>query len=150
ETVNGLTEHDFFDSFHVNSAVILANLVLSINNNCLFGFSPYVGGGMGAIRMSLNHAESFQVLPVEIGINHFNSDRNDSSWTFAAQAKVGLRHKFYQLFHIFGEYRYLFVDASRYIFGATNFTTHPLTSPWNVKLHKFHYNAFTFGIQFDL
>lgn len=150
QTVIGLEEHDFLDSFHMNSSVILANLVLSINNNCLFGFSPYIGGGMGAIRMSLHNADSLQVEPLEAGINHFNSDQNDSSWTFAAQAKVGLRYKFCRCFHLFGEYRYLYVDASHYIFGATNYTTHPPTSSWNVKLDNFHYNAFAFGIQFDL
>jgi opacity protein-like surface antigen len=124
--------------------------VLSINNNCLCGFFPYVGGGIGAVRISLHNADSFQVLPVEAGINHFNSDRNDSSWTFAAQAKVGLRYKLCRLFHIFGEYRYLYVDTSHFIFGATNYLTHVPTSPWNVKMNNFHYNAFAFGIQFDL
>ena len=75
QTVIGLPEHDFFDSFHMNSNVILANIVLSINNDCLFGFSPYVGGGIGATRVSLHKADSLQVEPVEAGINHFNSKR---------------------------------------------------------------------------
>lgn len=53
QTVNGLDEHDFLDSFHMNSKVILANIVLSIQNDCFCGFSPYVGGGIGATRLSL-------------------------------------------------------------------------------------------------
>lgn len=150
QTVKGLSEHDFSDSFHMNSSVILANMVLSINNDCLFGFSPYVGGGIGAARVSLHKADSFQVEPVEAGINHFNSRRNDSSWAFAAQAKAGLRYNICQLFHIFAEYRYLFVDANNYILGATNYTTHVPTSPWNVKVKNIHYNAFAIGFQFDL
>lgn len=150
QTVNGLPEHDFADSFHMNSSVILANVVLSINNDCLFGFSPYVGGGIGATRISLHKADSFQVEPVEAGINHFNSKRDDSSWAFAAQAKAGLRYNFCQRFHIFAEYRYLYVDASNYIFGATNYPTHVPTSPWNVKVRDIHYNAFAIGVQFDL
>ena len=134
----------------MNSSVILANLVLSINNDCLCGFSPYVGGGIGATRVSLHKADSLQVEPLEAGINHFNSNRNDSTWAFAAQAKAGLRYNFCEMFHIFAEYRYLYVDASNYIFGSTNYTTHVPTSPWNVKVKNIHYNAFAIGIQFDL
>lgn len=150
KTVNGLPEHDFSDSFHTNSSVILANAVLSINNDCLFGFTPYVGGGIGATRVSLHKADSFQLEPLELGINHFNSNRNDFSWAFAAQAKVGLRYNFCQRFHVFAEYRYLYVDATNYVFGATNYTTHVPTSPWNVKVKNIHYNAFSIGLQFDL
>lgn len=149
ETVIGLPEHDFFDSFHLNSSVILANLVVSVNNHCLCGFAPYVGGGIGPIRLSLSHADSTQVVPVEAGVNHFNSDPNDSYWTFAAQVKAGLGYQFCR-FQIFGEYRYLYVDASRYVFGSTNYPTHVPTSPWNVKLHNMQYNAFVFGIQYNL
>jgi opacity protein-like surface antigen len=150
QTVNGLPEHDFSDSFHMNSRVILVNVVLSLNNDCLLGFSPYIGGGIGATRISLYKADSFQVKPIEADINHFNSKRDDSSWAFAAQAKAGLRYNFCQLFHIFAEYRYLYVDASNYIFGATNYPTHVPTSPWNVKVENVHYNAFAIGFQFDL
>lgn len=112
-------------------------------------FSPYVGGGIGAIRLFLTHADSTQVLPVEAGVNYFKSDRNDSNWTFAAQIKAGLRYPFCR-FYLFGEYRYLYVDASRYVFGSTNYPTHVGTSPWNVKLHNMQYNAFAFGIQYSL
>lgn len=150
QTVVGLPEHDFADSFHMNSTVILANIVLAINSDCLFGFSPYVGGGIGAARISLDKATSFQVDPVEADINHFNSRRDDSSWAFAAQVKAGLRYNFCRLFHVFAEYRYLYVDDSNYIFGSTNYLTHVPTSPWNVKLKNTHYNAFAIGVQFDL
>jgi len=149
-TVVGLPEHDFSDSFHMNSTVILANAVLSIKTDTLFGISPYVGGGLGAARISLYKADSLQVDPLEEGINHFNSDRDDSSWAFAAQAKAGLRYNFCRLFHVFVEYRYLYVDSSNYIFGATNYPTHVPTSPWNVKLKSTHFNAFAAGVQFDL
>lgn len=150
QTVNGLPEHDFADSFRINSSVVLANVVLAIKNDCLFGFTPYVGGGIGATRLALRKANSVQVDPEEVGVNHFNSDRSDSSWAFAAQAKVGLRYNFCQKFHVFAEYRYLFVDASNYIFGATNYTTHVPTSPWNVKIRDINYNAFAIGVQFDI
>lgn len=150
QTLNGLNEHDFRDAFHMNSAVILANVVVALNSDCLFGFSPYIGGGIGATRIELNKADSFQFAPVEDGINHFNSRRNDSTWAFAAQAKAGLRFNFCQRFHVFGEYRYLYVDSSNFIFGSTNYTTHVNTTPWNVRVKNTNYNAFAFGVQFDL
>lgn len=149
QTVVGLPEHDFFDSFHMNSSVILANVVFSLKSHCLCGFSPYVGGGIGATRISLNKADSLQVEPPEANVNHFNSRRDDSSWAFAAQAKAGLRYNFCR-FHIFAEYRYLYVDTSNYIFGSANYITHVPTTSWNVRVKNANYNAFAIGVQFDL
>jgi len=145
-----LPEHDFLDSFQMDSGVYLANAVFSLNNYCWSGFSPYVGVGVGATRISISNADSLQVAPVEPGINHFNSQRNDSSWAFAAQAKVGLRFNFCESFHIFGEYRYLFVDSSNYILGSTVYPTHVATAPWNIKVRNIQSNALVFGIQYDL
>jgi opacity protein-like surface antigen len=150
ETVNGLPEHDFANSFHTNTTVIMANGLVSINNDCLCGFIPYVGGGIGAARISLHNANSVQVDPFEAGVNHFNSRRNDSSWAFAAQAKAGVRYNFSEMFSVFAEYRYLYVDANNYVFGATNYRTHVPTSPWNVKVRDVHYNAFAIGLQVNL
>ncbi len=142
-----LPEHDFADSFHMNAGVYLANFILSLNNT--WKLSPYIGAGVGATRLSLHDAKSLQVAPAEPGINHFNSRTHDSSWAFAAQIKAGLRYKINR-FHIFGEYRYLFVDYSNYIFGSTVYPTHAHTTPWNVRFQNMQYNAFAFGIQFDL
>lgn len=145
-----LPEHDFFDSFHMNTGVYLANAIFSLNNSCFEAYSPYVGGGIGATRIFISNATSTQTSPVEAGINHFNSKRSDSSWAFAAQVKAGLRYKICESLHIFGEYRYLFIDSSNYIFGSTVYPTHVPTSPWNVKVKNIHYNAFALGIQYDL
>lgn len=145
-----LPEHDFRDSFHMSAGVYLANAVLSFNNTCFFGLTPYAGGGIGATRISIRNAKSFQVSPPEVGINHFNSKRSDSTWAFAAQAKVGLRYNICDSFHIFAEYRYLFVDCTNYILGSTDYPTHVPTSPWNVKMKSIGYNAAVLGIRFDL
>lgn len=145
-----LPEHDFADSFKVNSSVVLVNAVLALNNSCWCGFSPYIGGGLGAARLSLKGADSLQVSPVEDGVNHFNSKRDDSTWAFAAQVKAGLRYKIWDNFHIFGEYRYLFIDSSNFILGSTVYPNHAPTSPWNVNIKNLNYNAFAIGIQFDL
>lgn len=145
-----IPKHVFLDSFHMNTSVCLVNAILSLKNPCMCGFSPYVGGGIGAARISLQHAKSLQVSPEEPGINHFNSRRHDSSWAFAGQIKTGLRYEICQSLHIFGEYRYLFVDSSNYIFGSPIYPTHATTSPWNVKMENNHYNAFAVGFQYDL
>lgn len=142
-----LPEHDFFDTFHVDAGVYLANVVFSLNN--CWGLSPYVSAGFGATRLSIRNAKSLQLAPPEPGINHFNSSRNDAAWAFAAQAKAGLRYNIGK-FHIFGEYRYSFVDFSNYTFGSTVYPTHPHTTPWNVKIKNIQYNAFAFGVQLDL
>lgn len=147
---NRLPEHDFKNSFHLNMSTCLVNAIFSLNNPCLRGFSPYIGGGIGATHICVRDAKSIQVSPKEAGINHFNSERNDSTWAFAAQAKAGIRYEICKSFHIFGEYRYLFVDSSNYIFGSTDYSTHAPTSPWNVKIKNIHYNAFAVGIQYDL
>ena len=100
-------------------------------------------------RHSISNATSIQVEPPE-AVNHFNSRTADSSWAFAAQAKAGLRYKLSQSFHIFGEYRYLFVDSSNFILGSTVAPDHAPTSPWNVNFRNIQYNAFVIGIQYDL
>jgi len=86
-----LPEHDFLDSFPINAGVYLANAVFSVNN--CWQLSPYIGVGVGATRICIHNATSIQVAPPEAGINHFNSEQNDASWAFAAQAKAGLRYK---------------------------------------------------------
>lgn len=143
-----IPEHDFVDSFHMRMGVGLVNAVFYLNNPCFSKFTPYVGGGIGATHLSLRNAKSIQVDPPEEGVNHFNSKRNDCSWAFAAQAKVGLRYNICDSIHIFGEYRYLYVDSSNYIFGSTVFPGHAATSPWNVKVRNIHYNAFAIGVQY--
>lgn len=149
-TLRGLPEHDFVDSFKLNRTVILANVVFSLTSCCMQGFTPYVGGGIGAAYLSLRNADSFQVEPVEAGINHFNSRRSDSTWAFAAQAKAGIRYNFCECFHIFAEYRYLYIDNGNFILGSTNYTTHVPTSAWNVRIKSVNHNAFAVGLQFDL
>jgi opacity protein-like surface antigen len=145
-----LPEHDFLNSFPMHMRVFLLNGVFTLNNDCFVNFSPYVGGGIGAANIHIRNAESLQVSPPEIGIDHFNSKRSDSAWAFAAQAKAGLRYNLCERLHIFAEYRFSFVDSSSYIFGSTVYPDHVPTSPWNVDIKKICYNAFAIGIQFDL
>lgn len=144
-----LEEHDFLDSFKLNTSVCLVNVVFSLKNSSLCGFTPYVGAGIGATHISLKNAKSEQIAPLEPEVNHF-SRRNDSSWAFAAQVKAGVRYKIWDSFHVFAEYRYLFVDSSDYVLGSTVAPNHVATSPWNVKVGNLNYNAFAIGFQYDL
>lgn len=147
-----LPEHDFANSFPMNVGVYFLNGVFTLNNCCLGKFSPYVGGGIGVARLAIHKAESTQIAPPELGINHFNSNRGDSSWSFTAQAKAGVRYNICDRLNFFGEYRFLYVDSSRYVFGSTISTTppHAPTSTWIIDIKNICYNAFTFGLQYDL
>lgn len=145
-----LPEHDFLDSFHLSNTVILGNAIFAIKDVCYSGITPYFGGGIGAAHISLSKADSLQIRPIEAGVNHFNTKRNDTSWAFAAQAKAGIRYNICNSLHIFGEYRYLFIDTSNYILGSTLYPDHVHTSQWDVQLKNINYNAFAFGVQYDL
>lgn len=149
-TSDRLPEHDFVNSFPMRVGVYLVEGVFTLNNSCMGKFSPYVGGGIGATNISIHKARSLQVNPPEPGVNHFNSKRHDSSWAFAAQAKAGLRYNICERFHIFAEYRFLFVDSSNYTFGSTVYPQHAPTTPWDVEVKRIYYNAFTIGLQYDL
>lgn len=147
-----LDEHDFQDSFNVNAGVYVGNALFTLNN-CFFGrFAPYVGIGIGAAHLSASDADSTQVSPPEVGVNHFNSKRNGSDWTFAVQAKAGVKYRFSERFRFFAEYRFLSIDPSTYTFGSTVYATppHAATSQWDVNLGRISYNGFTLGIQFDI
>lgn len=146
-----LSETVFYNTFQTKSRVVMANAILALNSPCLCGFSPYIGGGIGAARIGIDHAKSFQLAPDEPGINHFNSRKSDSTWVFAGQFKAGLRYNVCDWLELFGEYRYLYLDSGNYIFGSTDYPNiHAPSSPWNVKIDNTHYNAFAFGIQFNL
>jgi opacity protein-like surface antigen len=127
-----LPQHFFDDSFPMDNAVFMTNLVLSLGTPCS-GLNPYVGGGIGAACVSINGADSPQVVPPEPGINHFNSGTDSSSWGFAAQAKVGVRLRLTDHAFLFTEYRFLYVGSTNYLFGSTQYPTHAPTTPWTVR-----------------
>lgn len=144
-----LEEHDFIDTFPMNFGVYLLNGVCTFHNRSLGKFSPYLGGGIGVAHIYIHNASSIQVSPAEPE-DHFNSDRSDRSWAFAAQAKAGFRYNICHRIHPFAEYRFLYVDSSRYIFGSTIYDTHAPTTTWIVDVKHIYHNAFVFGLQFDL
>ncbi len=140
-----LPEHTFDDSFPMNNSVVLANLVFSFPTS-YHGVIPYIGGGIGGARVSIDGANSLQTSPLESGINHFNSGPDSSAWTFAAQAKVGVRLALGSNAYVFGEYRYLYVGSADQIFGPTVYDTHVPTSAWTERFGDTSYNLATAGI----
>jgi opacity protein-like surface antigen len=144
-----LDAHNFDVSFPMDVGIYVINGVLAFNNDS-WKFTPYIGGGIGAANLHIHKAKSIQIDPDEPGINHFNSGRSDTSWAFVAQAKAGIRYNFCERFHVFAEYRFLFVDSSRYLLGSTVYPTHVPTSTWDIDVKSIYNNAFAVGIQFDL
>lgn len=114
------------------------------------GITPYIGGGIGAANVSIKDATSAQIDPLEIGINHFNSNPDSSAWTFAAQAKVGARMALGDSgAYLFGEYRYLYVGAVDQMFGSTSYPAHVPTSPWTASFGGTSHHLAAGGIGFS-
>ncbi|HEV8061632.1 MAG TPA: outer membrane beta-barrel protein [Gemmataceae bacterium] len=142
-----LDEHDFLVSLPTDTGVFLANAVVSLNSP-VRNIYPYIGAGVGSAVMSIHGANSAQLAPPEPGINHFNSDPNASSWAFATQGKAGVRFALSDHWNLFGEYRYLYIGSTEYVFGSTQYPTHIPTTPWNMHLGGISQNVAVLGLQY--
>lgn len=140
-----LSEHTFDNTYPMNSAVFLANLVLSFPTS-FYGVTPYIGGGIGTALVDIDGAKSLQVEPSEGDLNHFNSGPDSSAWTFAAQIKAGVRLPLGSNAYLFGEYRYLYIGSTDQTFGPTVEPTHVQTSAWTQKFGETSYHLGTAGI----
>jgi opacity protein-like surface antigen len=140
-----LEEHTFDNSFSIRNSIYLANMVVSFPT-LHPGVTPYIGGGIGGARVSASDANSLQVAPPEAGVNHFNSNTDSSVWTFAAQAKAGVRVALGPHAYVFGEYRYLYVGSNDQIFGNTVYPDHAPTTAWTVRFDETSYHLGTVGI----
>jgi opacity protein-like surface antigen len=140
-----LPEHDFLDTLPLRIGTLLANGILEFNNDYI---SPYVGVGVGVGFVSIHDANSSQVAPPEVGVNHFNSDRSEFTSLFATQAKAGLRYRFFKHYRLSAEYRFIYLTSSNFTFGSTSYPNHVPTSPWMVKLGGLAYNGLTLGFDF--
>ncbi|MFJ1269700.1 outer membrane protein [Legionella lytica] len=143
-------ERDFLATYPVNTGVFLINAVANIHLANQAIFYPYVGAGIGAGVLSIADADSLQVSPREPGINHYNSNRNSSNTTFAAQVKAGLSAQLTSHIDIFGEYRWLYLASSHYTFGSTVYPTHAATSSWLVKFGSQNYNLGAVGLRYSI
>ena len=140
-----LPNHAFQDTLPTDTAVFLANMVVSFPTSYP-GWTPYVGLGIGAANVSINGADSLQTGPPEPGVNHFNSNPDANAWTFAGLVKAGVRVALGGNAYVFGEYRYLYVGSTEQTFGSTVFPGHAETSPWTVNLGGTSFQLATAGI----
>ena len=144
-----LAEHTFVDTFPTRTTVLLANMVVGFQTPYQ-NITPYIGGGFGAARVSINGATSTQTDPAEPGINHFNSSPDSSAWTFAAQVKAGARLALGDSgAYLFGEYRYLYVGDVNQVFGSTVDPTHVPTSPWTTSFGGTSHHLAAGGVGFS-
>jgi opacity protein-like surface antigen len=140
-------EQTFVDTLPMNTTVFLTNLVLSFPTS-YHGVTPYIGLGIGGALVNVNGAKSLQTNPSEGDLNHF-SNTDSTAFTFAAQAKAGVRVALNSSAYVFGEYRYLYVGSTDQVFGSTVAPTHAATSAWTVRLDETSYHLATAGIGFD-
>lgn len=142
----GRLDGQAFDaSFDMSSVVVLGNLVVGFPTR-YSGLTPYVGAGIGIARVDITGANSTQTNPSEPGVNHFNTGADSSAWTFASQVKAGVRYALGSDAYVFGEYRFLYVDANDQNFGSTAYPGHAPTSDWNVRFDGTSYHFLTAGI----
>ncbi|MEI6707059.1 MAG: hypothetical protein WCK96_07980 [Methylococcales bacterium] len=148
-------QHTFTDSFNVDMGVLLTNGIFSFKTPWSAKIFPYIGGGIGAAITSLSKGNSVQtsnpLLPTgyEAGINHYNSNTNASSSSFAAQGKAGIRAELMDHLSIFAEYRYLHVSATNYTFGSTVYPSeHAETSNWDSHVGSMNFHTGIFGIEY--
>jgi opacity protein-like surface antigen len=138
-----------FDStFPINGGTLLGGIALHFGMSEQKRYHLFLGGAAGTSVLTAHDATSYQILPTESGINHFNTKPTATAWTFAAQAKIGLMYDVTDHFKITGEYRFLYLTPARFTFGSTLYTGHPATTPWRVKFGNMYVNLGDLGLSY--
>jgi opacity protein-like surface antigen len=129
--------------------VFLANAVLNFNHPCAL-VHPYIGFGIGNAIVRVSNANAVVINPPEdSAINHYNSNPSDSTSTFAGQIKLGLGYDFNRYVSLFGEYRWLYLASTQFVFGPTSYPSHAPTSSWQVKLDDQSYHLANVGLRYN-
>lgn len=144
-----LAVHAFNTSYPISENVFLANAVFNFNYP-RFVVQPYVGLGIGAAVLRIAGADATQIAPPEAGVNHYNANPSDSTSTFAGQFKLGVNYDINQYFSIFGEYRYLYLASTGFVFGSTVYAAHPATSSWQVNFDAQKFNMLDVGLRVNI
>lgn len=145
-----LADHDFRVTYPISTGAFLVNFVLHSSTLLKTNFHPYVGVGAGVAGVSIAGANSLQTSPLEVGINHYNSDTSDMAIALAAQPKVGISWHLQDKTNLFLEYRFLYLSSTDFNFGSTEYPTHVATTNWNVRIGSQYFNMVTAGIQFNV
>lgn len=144
-----LPEHTFDTSLSLNAGVYLINSVFTLNTPICNMFHPYIGAGIGGAVLHATGGDATQISPVEVGVNHLNSENSASENVFAGQVKAGVSYSLSKYVNLFAEYRFLYLGSSRYNFGSTVYPGHAPTSPWTVNADGMEYNLGVLGIEFS-
>lgn len=129
------------------SKALFANAILNLRTPWSDAIIPYAGGGAGYALVSVNASNSTN--PSEPGINHFNSDRDESGSALALQAKLGVRGLIDEHWSVFVEYRHVYIAPADFTFGETDYPgEHLPTSRWNVDLGRQNYDLLMSGIDY--
>ncbi|MGE3318196.1 MAG: outer membrane protein [Candidatus Berkiella sp.] len=143
-----LEEHSFAVSYPMRTTVFLANAVLGFNNTTLL-VHPYIGLGIGSAIVKVSDANAAQTNPPEPGINHYNSNTNDTTSTFAGQIKIGLDYNLNECISLFAEYRWLYLASADFVLGSAVYPTHAPTSSWQVEIEPQKYHLGSIGVRFN-
>lgn len=144
-------EHEFIDTLPLRAALFFGDVMIGLQFPKKFKWlEPYIGGGIGGGSVWMHHAHSEQDSPAEPGVNHFNSMPSASTSAFAAQFKAGIRFNATSNWRIFGEYRYLYIGRTTYLFGFTQYPQlgHAPTSNWVLELGHLKYNLGVAGVEY--
>ncbi len=134
-----------FVTIPMSAGVQLANAVFTLDTPYFKKTSPYLAVGVGMAIVSIKGSNSTN--PNEPGVNHFDSDPDASDSAFAMQFKAGLKRELTEKLFLFAEYRYLFINSTRYTFGET-LPPHFRTDDWEVSLGRQSHNLFVAGLQY--
>ncbi|MBM3194181.1 MAG: hypothetical protein FJZ60_00270 [Chlamydiae bacterium] len=138
----------FNSTFPINGGTLLGSLVFHFGMYEQSRYHLFLGGAAGASVLTAHNATSYQVQPLQTGINHFNTQTTATAWTFAAQGKAGLMFDVNEHFKVSGEYRFLYLTPARFRFGSTSYAGHPPTTPWRVKFGNMFVNMGDLGISY--
>lgn len=144
-----LPEHDFLVSYPMSKNMYLVNAILNFKKQN-FIVNPYIGFGIGSAILRISDANSTQIDPTEVGVNHYNSNSSSTSSTFAGQIKLGLSYDMNKYVSFFAEYRWLYLASTDFTFGSTVYADHAETTSWQVKLGSQRYNLGNIGIRVNL
>jgi opacity protein-like surface antigen len=151
--------HSFSNRYKMGSFGMMLNGLVGFDTGTIF--TPYFGAGLGMAKIKMRDSKSAQTCKFygEVGscsiemsdnqvVNHFNSDDSGSDYVFATQAKLGVRAELSKNISMFGEYRYVRLNAANFRFGRTIYDDHLDTSAWKVKTDATDMHFGVLGLQY--
>ncbi|MFT3967630.1 MAG: outer membrane beta-barrel protein [Sphingobium sp.] len=133
-------KHRFSNQARLAFDTVMVNGVMQFDTRSRW--TPYLGAGAGIAFAGAKKATSYQTNPggplertSDTGevVNHFNSRDHDSTTAIAIQAKAGVKSRLTSHLSAFVEYRLLYVGATSFDLGSTQYSGHPPTDDWKMR-----------------